>query len=124
MADCALVTLSSSLQTGNRDDLETWIDKHSWHYRRRDMDALIHLAELASETVAPDPRTQTWYPDVDDTTTEAALMAGRLVAANLNGDDTAFARLVRAWVEWPPPARADVLRELIGGIVHQAQPGP
>lgn len=119
-AEISMDKLASILQTGTPDDVAKWITDHSWHDRGRDTGVVIKLAEAAAQTVTFDPTADFYRPDPDDGATRAGRMASQLVTAHLNDDDT-FDALVRAWVSWPPPARADVPRELLGAIVHPNQ---
>lgn len=99
--------------------VEDWIDVHSTYQLGEPGAVLTGLVILAASRVeARSGPVEIWRPVVDDATTSEALLCARLVSTYLNGDAQTFSALLPAWNAWSKNARAGVLRELIGCIVH------
>jgi hypothetical protein len=98
------------------DAVLQWIDDHAMTGRKRDQRALETLAWFAARRVRQDrgdqPEPKYYSLEVIDGIPPAALFAGQIVVATLNGDEATVSTMSAAWLEWPAPERAQVILEL------------
>lgn len=117
--DSLRVLLTSSTTT--REDLEAWIWTHTARTRRRELQLLHALVDASSDALAGSVTQDVrfWRPEFEHGSSAAVKLSSRLVAAHLNADAPMVDALTATWVSSSAEERGDVVRELIGAIVHR-----